>query len=108
MESTGEDPYFVSGPLGFSAGYERVHLRMRVSGGGERVGAELFFATDSLPLHTEDQMQVFEVLADGEFNEYVIDMSDVPTWDGVIINIRLDPAPDAGRVIEIDRIWVED
>ena len=106
MESIADDPYFSIYNLAFPASNQTVRIRMKVSGTGETVTGQLFFGTALEAAHTEDKSLVFDVIADGEFQAYELDMSAVAGWDGTIVSLRIDPAPDSGRDIEVDRIWV--
>ena len=60
--------------------------------------------TDTIPTHTEERSIDFEVIADGEFNDYELAMGDVPGWEGVITSLRLAPILDGVKAIEIDSI----
>ena len=49
---------------------------------------------------------VFDVISDGQFHTYDLDMSSISEWSGLINQIRIDPVVSAGRTIEIDRIAI--
>jgi len=105
MHSTGEDPQFGSTTIDVPASHDEMRIRMRVSGAGETIPGEVFFSTDRQRVYNADTLHVFEVVADGDYHDYVFDFSDNAEWHGVITTLRIDPAPDAGRDIAIDRIW---
>lgn len=102
--STGDDPYFGVASEPIPAAFDRAVVRMSVSGGGVFEG-QLFFATSELPDFTEANSILFPVVADGTMRDYELDLSSIAGWQGLVVAIRLDPAPDSGRRIEIDRIW---
>lgn len=102
--SVAEDPYLSSGPVRIPAEYGTVTLRMRVSGGGETVPAEFFFTRGGNGEFEGRSLLVFDVRADGEYHDYTLDLSAVPTWSDIIHEFRLDPVPDAGRTIDIDEL----
>jgi hypothetical protein len=104
MESTGDDPYIVSPPITVPADeYNRLGIRMEVSAGGS-TGGQLFFITDADSEWNEDKSLIFDVIGDGEYHDYVLDMSSVKGWDGVITQMRLDPVWDQERTIQVDII----
>jgi hypothetical protein len=78
---------------------------MKVSEGDPTIG-EIFFLTDTDSTWDGDKYLVFDVISDGEFHTYDLDMSSIGEWRGLIQQIRIDPVVRAGRTIEIDRIAV--
>jgi hypothetical protein len=107
MQSSGDDPYLVSAPVEFPASnYGQVSITMKVSSGEATIG-QVFFTTNDDPFWDEAKSLVFDVISDGEFHTYDLDMSTVSGWRGLVLNLRLDPVGSAGRTIEIDRIAVE-
>lgn len=106
MVSSGDDPYMVSSAVEFPANdYGQLSITMKVSAGDSTVG-EVFFLTNSDPVWNESKYLVFDVISDGEFHTYDLDMSSLSGWRGLIQQIRIDPVVSAGRTIEIDRIAV--
>ena len=105
MRTTGDDPSFASTLIDVPATSETVAIRMSVSGTGDTTWGELFFTTRARRNYGERTLQVFEVIADGEYHDYVFDWSESEEWNGIITTFRIDPAPDAGRDIAVDRIW---
>jgi hypothetical protein len=105
MLASGDDPYMVSSAVEFPASdYSQLSITMKVSAGDPTVG-EVFFLTDTDPQWNENKYLVFDVISDGEFHTYDLDMSSVSGWRGLIQQIRIDPVVHAGRMIEID--WIE-
>ena len=108
MESTGSDPYMVSPPVSVPASaFGRVIIRMKVATGGATQG-QLFFVTDTDPKWDETKSIRFFVDAEGDFRNYALHMSDLPAWDGVVTQIRIDPVATPGAAIEIDSITFAD
>ena len=70
----------------------------------ERRGGQLFFVTDADSDWDEAKSLIFDVIGDGEYHDYVLDMSTVEGWAGVITQMRLDPVESQGRTIDIDII----
>ncbi|HEX9330843.1 MAG TPA: hypothetical protein VF896_03070 [Anaerolineales bacterium] len=119
-ESIGDDPYIFSpsvpyskysensgrwGP-GFAAeDFPRIEIRMKVS---EGYTAQLFF-TANLPNYIQDytfdeaKSLSFPIISDGQFHNYILDMTKVEKWSGDIEQLRLDPT-DTQAIIEIDYI----
>jgi hypothetical protein len=68
-----------------------VELRMRVRGRGVQRGG-LYFTTEDAPNVHSDKLVNFEVVSDGEFHIYRLDMGEHPKWQGhTITGLRLDP-----------------
>lgn len=104
MRSTGDDPSMEVGDLAIlAAEYDRLGIRMSVSP-GQPTTAQLFFGTDTDSALTEEKSIYFDVIVDGEFHDYVLDLSALESWDGVITHLRLDPVWTPGRDIRIDLI----
>jgi len=104
MISTGNDPYMVSSAFEFPAEeYSRIDLTIKVSPGTPTSG-EIFYLTDSDLTWDENKYLFFDLINDGEFHTYHLDMSRTPGWKGFITQLRIDPVISEGRVIEIDQI----
>lgn len=103
LESLDNDPWIVSEPTIFSAAYDTMLITMRVSEGASTIG-QVFFLTDGDPTWDETKSLVFDVIADGEFHDYTLDMSMVRGWDGLIAQLRLDPVAASGLTVDIDRV----
>ena len=54
---------------------------------------------------TERESKKFGLVQDGEFHEYFVDFSNLPSWQGTINQLRFDPTNAPGK-IEIDYIRV--
>jgi hypothetical protein len=100
LQSLGDDPYLsLPANLGIdAAATPQIEIRMKVSAG---YGAQVFFATGTDPYFVEEKSLVFEIIADGEYHTYTLDMSTVDTWQGTVNQLRLDPT-DAPGPVEVD------
>ena len=106
MQSTGADPYISSAAVEFPAEENRhISITMKVSSGESTIG-QIFFVTDLDPNYSEAKSLVFEVVADGEFHTYDLDMSSVSGWSGLVQQLRFDPVAGEEKAIEIDQIAV--
>lgn len=102
-ESTGGDPYMRSPIFGLDAiTFSKIEIRMKVSSGNM---AQLFFITATDATYNEPKSLRFEVVGDGQFRSYVLDMSKVRGWNGIIKQIRLDPT-EIRATVEIDYIRI--
>jgi len=102
IRSTGGDPYITRTACNAPAADAPVVLvRMSVSKGN---AAQFFWTTDSQGDFSEDKSVTFPVIADGNYHDYVLNVSANPRWTGRITAIRLDPCNDAGAVIRIRHI----
>jgi hypothetical protein len=91
--STGPDPAFFGPPTEIDANrLRRVRLRLRVTAG---TMGQLFWSTPSRPTNERDSVR-FDLIADGEFHDYVLDVGRLRGWNGNITSLRLDPT-DAGK-----------
>lgn len=104
MHTTGGDPFFLS-PTFFvpAEDYPRIGIRMKANGGGQ-TGGQIFFITEDDTEWDEAKSLVFDVTADGQFHDYVLDFSTVAGWKGVITQIRFDPVWETPQDVEIDII----
>ena len=104
MQTTGDDPYFFSPPIHVPAEeYQKIGIRMKVSKGVSTQG-QVFFITSRDPEYSEGKSILFDVIADGEFHDYILDMSALAQWDFVVTQLRLDPVFGELKTIEIDSI----
>jgi len=104
--SLGSDPYFFSANnLNITASATPiVAIRMSVSAGD---WAEIYFITDSDENWSESKKLEFPLTSDGQFHDYLIDMSEVSRWRLTITRLRLDPTDIASAEIQIDYIRVQ-
>lgn len=101
MNSTGNDPYILlMHSLGINASeYTTLEIKMYVDSGS--IGA-IYFTTADDPYFGEDKKITFP-LQPGSFATYILNLSEIQTWHGIIDKIRFDPT-DTQSHIEIDYI----
>ena len=93
--STGNDPQIISlAGLRISASTTPIiTIRMRVTR-GQGPDGQIFFITNQDNNWDETKSVLFALDQDGAFGTYSVLMSESPAWQGVITEIRLDPAND--------------
>lgn len=103
--SEGVDPYMVRGNCEIPAeSVGQLRIRMALEP-GLPTSAQFFWTTADDPVMDEPKSRRFEVIADGEFHEFVVPLADHPRWRGTITSIRLDPtAGDPQGWVRIDYI----
>ena len=86
----GADPFFGRGMLSVAPDkYRAVEFRLRVSAGN---GGQFYWGTATASGFSEDRVALFDLVADGQFHTYHIDLSKHPQWVGrKITAIRIDP-----------------
>jgi hypothetical protein len=101
-QSTGADPILQGPALEIEAEAVGVlSVRMK-SGAADR--AQLFWATSDSP-QSERNCVHFDVIGDGQFHEYTVDLAKNPHWRGLIVSARLDPVSGTDAHFEID--WIK-
>ncbi|MCS6949058.1 MAG: glycoside hydrolase family 99-like domain-containing protein [Armatimonadota bacterium] len=99
--TAGNDPAFFGPPIRIPAArYRRLRLRMRLTAPErfEDVG-QLFWTVSGS--ESEATSVRFPVMADGQWREYVLNLSDNPRWRGVVTRLRLDPCNRAGVKVQV-------
>lgn len=86
---SGPDPYVVSPPWTRidADRFGRITLRGRQHGGPRQ--AQLFWARDGEPF-AEERSHMFEVAGDGQFAVYDLELAELPGWEGIVTQLRLD------------------
>ena len=103
LDVTADDPSLATPDVTIPADRNQFTVRMRISEGpAER--AQLFFVTDADPVEDESKSATFEVIGDGRWHDYTVDLSDNPLWDGIVTGLRFDPVDMAERDVDIDVI----
>ena len=87
---TGPDPYLVRSALQVAGDDSpRIRVRMRLTNGHQ---AQFYWTTMNSPQFGEDKVVLFDVMPDGHFHEYLLDLNKHLLWGGqTITGIRLDP-----------------
>lgn len=103
-ESFGGDPIMTSPPIRVSAAqFSRLVLRMRCDGPST---GQLFWATPAAATCENNSIHL-QVIGDGEFHDYTLDLAAHPGWRGLITSLRLDPVAGPGRKFDIDSLRLE-
>jgi len=108
FKTLSSDPALVVSTPGLNAGeFPRMMIRMRIRGPeGQQNSAQLFWSAQGS--NTSESASVrFPLQADGQFHEYVVDLTQNPRWRGRISMLRLDPVDFSGAEIDIDRIVLQ-
>ena len=95
IQSSGDDPYFVSPPLHLDGPFT-VRLRMKSSTGG---AGQIFWTTVQAPQTDPDRCESFKLVHDGAWHDYAVPMNP----DGTLARLRLDPGTAPGT-IEVEKI----
>lgn len=68
-----------------------LHLNMRVTSASSSDKVQVYFLTTDDTTWNDKKFVDATVIPDGEYHEYLIDMSTSPTWRGTITKVRIDP-----------------
>ena len=79
-------------------------LRIKVDSTDDH--AQLFWSTTAVG-QSEATSAGVKLIGDGEFHDYTLDLSQVQTWRGVVVSLRLDPVAGPGTKYAIDYIRFE-
>ena len=63
--------------------------------------AQLFWVT-AISSQSEGNSVRFQVVGDGQFHDYQLDLSKSPQWRGLITSLRFDPALKSGAKFAVD------
>jgi len=102
--TTGPDPYLIRPFMEIDGdSCPKVRIRMSITAGNR---PQFYWATADSPNFAEDKAIHFEVVPDGEFHIYELDLGSHPMWRGKRITaIRLDPTSGAsGATFKVD--WI--
>lgn len=100
-ESSGSDPAMYGEATDLdSKSFRWAEIRMKVDKGR---GAQLFWAGKARGF-SEPSSARFDIIADGEFHVYRLDLDASPAWKGRIGALRLDPCDVRDAHIEVDYI----
>ena len=100
-ESSGTDPIFTGPAVEVEAAtFRSLVVRMRVD---QDDRAQLFWGTSFAP-QSETNSVRFDLIGDGQFHDYEVDLSKCRSWRGMIVSVRFDPVGRAGVKFAIDSI----
>ncbi|MGQ9631401.1 MAG: tetratricopeptide repeat protein [bacterium] len=105
--SLGEDPYMAVNIDDFKGFIDAdkvksALVRMKISDG---YNAQVYWAHKDGEF-SESKAKYFDIIGDGKWHEYEVNLSDIPTWNGKVYWFRLDPTNAPGNV-EIDYIQIK-
>ena len=102
--SNGVDPAIYSGITEVQASkYPAVEIRMKVDKGK---GAQIFWASKAHAF-VEPASIKFDIIADGEFHVYRLDLAANPEWKSTITAFRLDPTDTKDAHISLDYVRLQ-
>jgi hypothetical protein len=98
-ETTGPDP-ILNGPGVRIEAADTPHLTIRMRSVREET-AQLFWSTATSSQSERNSIR-FHVIGDGQFHDYVLEMSKSTRWRGLITSLRFDPAARPGAKFAVD------
>ena len=100
-ETTGHDPILQAPAVQVEAdGTRLLSIRMRSSAGDR---AQVFWGT-TVSGQSEMNSVRFDVIGDGQFHDYELDLGQSRRWRGLIVSVRLDPGSKPGVEFAVDHI----
>jgi hypothetical protein len=90
IHSSGDDPYLIS-PGVRVEGPVVARLRLKCAAGGN---GQIFWGTDKSPDFSEAQSEHFQLIHDNQWHDYGVEVA----ADGIIQQVRLDPAEGPGEI----------
>lgn len=100
-ETVGRDPILQISGLQVDAENTR-YLKIRMRNNTKDLG-QVFWATTDSQVSESNSLR-FEVIGDGEFHDYVIDLGKSSQWRGLVTTLRIDPTNQPGVKLAIDKI----
>ncbi|MGG1516284.1 hypothetical protein ABE504_12770 [Paenibacillus oryzisoli] len=101
------DPYITSADAIGTAITSNKIIRIMMKNSTSGTGAKLYFTTTSSTGYDEAKSKSFTIKAnDANYTEYILDMSNVPGWTGILKQIRLDPNSASSGSFSIDYIRI--
>ena len=88
---TGEDPYIYRSGYGIDASHFK-YIRIEMKNTGTSKKAQIFFSKAGSHIWSSRRMVEFNIVPDGKFHTYIVDMQTNSDWTGFIGGLRLDPA----------------
>jgi hypothetical protein len=100
-QSVGPDPILQTSGLQIDAETTR-YVKIRMRSDTKDLGQIYWATTDSQV--SESNCVRLEVIGDGQFHDYVVDLGQSPQWRGLVTTLRIDPANRPGAKFAIDKI----
>ncbi len=103
------DPQLI-GPPGFWKAEDAPTLYVRAATNSQTPHGEVFWRASGQPGFPSEQSVQFDLVADGEYHTYAVDMTQSPAWKGIIMRLRLDPVSKGmpGEWVKIQSIGFEE
>ncbi len=104
----GHDPFMHSQPSLNINAEDNWEILVKMKNNTPDTTGQLYFITTTYSGWSEDMLQTFSVIPlDSVYREYRIPMNTLPSWKGIIEQIRLDPLARANSgTVDIDYIMV--
>lgn len=95
--SSGADPYIAASANIPAFEYKVVEVTLKNDTNSTM--AQLFFKTNKDQAYSEQNSRKIKIKQhSGQYHKYRFDMSEIPTWTGIITDLRLDPITTTGNV----------
>ncbi|MCE5199327.1 hypothetical protein LLG39_10165 [bacterium] len=88
---TGSDPYLLGPPTPLidASAKRYAYVRMATTAGSQ---AGILWQSPTQQTYSEDRAVRFDVIPDGQFHDYLLDMSSNSQWTGKVQNLRFEPS----------------
>jgi len=89
---TGMDPYIYSrNNLQINVTANK-YIKVRMKNSSNSTTAQIYFVTSTSTIWGEANHKGFSIIAnDPDYTDYVVDMSTIPSWNGTLTQMRIDP-----------------
>lgn len=88
----GNDAFIISSDaLGYNMGIEKL-IHLGIKNASSNTVGQVYFTTTTSTGWSEDKRKDFSMIANSSLSNYTIDMSDIPTWQGTLKQLRIDPS----------------
>ena len=91
-----------------AADAEYLRIIYKATAETEKVKGQIFFITESDQAWNEKKNINFDITADGEYHEYLVNLSACSTWSGLIKRLRIDPIERGNCEYEIQLVELLD
>ncbi|SMC87465.1 hypothetical protein [Pedobacter africanus] len=89
---TGNDAFILSAnSVGYNLGTEKL-VQVGISNASANTVGQVYFTTTASTGWSEDKRKDFAMTANSSLTNYTINMADIPTWQGTLKQLRIDPS----------------
>ncbi|WP_256010343.1 hypothetical protein [Desertivirga xinjiangensis] len=89
---TGNDAFLLSAnSVGYNMGAEKL-IRIGMTNASANTVGQVYFTTTASPGWSEDKRKDFTILPNSSLSNYTVNMADIPTWQGTLKQLRIDPS----------------